>query len=91
MSDPFLEMFGWLTPLLNREQVGVFDAESPEQAVVDEFRKGWGKKDSVELLKGLSKKHGPIAAPAIEHIIASCITNDWVSKILKKWGKGIRV
>ena len=77
MSDDFLELFSWLTPLVQRPTADVFSAGSPEEAVLQEFSTNWGQVDTVDLLKGLSEKYGPLAAPAIEHFMAACITKDW--------------
>ncbi len=77
MSDPFLELLNWLTPLLQREQAGLFPPGSPQQVVLDDFRKGWGQQDTADLLRSLSEKHGPVAAPVVEYFLASCIKDDW--------------
>jgi len=77
MSDPFLVLFGWVTPLVEREPGELSGGGSTEQAVLDEFRKGWGHKDTLELLKTLSETYGPVAAPVIEYFLASCIKEDW--------------
>jgi predicted ArsR family transcriptional regulator len=76
-DDPFLRLFDWLTPLLQREQVSPFAPGSAEQAVLDEFRQGWGKGDTAELLKSLLEKHGPMAPAAVEMFLAKCIKEDW--------------
>jgi len=77
MDDRFLKLLSWLTPLVQRDMEGLFRAGSPEQAVLEEFRRGWGHRDTAGLLKALSERHGPIAAPTIEHFISACITKDW--------------
>ena len=76
MDDQFLKLFGWITPFLQRS-VNLIEPGSPEHAVLDEFREGWGRRDTIELLRGLTEKHGPIAAPVVEHFLASCIMEDW--------------
>jgi len=77
MGDEFLTHFSWITLLLERQPREPFRSGSPEQAVLDDFRKGWGHLDTAALLRGLSERHGPIAAPTIEHFLASCIMEDW--------------
>jgi predicted ArsR family transcriptional regulator len=80
MDDQFLKLFAWITPLLQRDVADLFKSGSPEQALLEEFRKGWGRGDTGELLRELAEKYGPIAAPAIEHFVASCVKEEW-SKI----------
>ncbi len=38
MADPFLQMFGWLTPVMQRDPSADFAAGTPERAILDEFR-----------------------------------------------------
>jgi predicted ArsR family transcriptional regulator len=79
MNDPFLKLLGWLTPLLQREWSGLFAPGTPEYAILDELRQGWGKMDTAELLKRLSEKHGPMAAATVEMFVAACIKEDWAN------------
>jgi predicted ArsR family transcriptional regulator len=76
-DDPFLRLFDWLTPLLKREQARSFAPGSPEQAVLDELRQGWGKRDTEELLRHLLEKHGPVAPATVEMFLAKCAKEDW--------------
>jgi len=90
-SDQFLELLGWLTPLLRRGRAGLFRPGSQERAVLDEFREGWGRRDTVQLLRDLSRKYGPTAAPTIERFLASCITEDWAEAGRKEAHPGTEI
>jgi predicted ArsR family transcriptional regulator len=91
MDDQFLKLFDWITHLLQRKRGDLFKSGSPEQAVLDEFQKGWGHRDTMELLKGLTENHGPVAAPTVEHFLASCIKEDWAEMGSKEAHPGTEI
>ena len=78
-NDPFLKLFGWLTPLLQRGFSGSFAPGTQEYEILDEFRQGWGKEDTTSLLKRLSEKYGLMAAATVEMFVGMCIKEDWAS------------
>jgi hypothetical protein len=77
MDDPILKLFDWLTPLMQRNVSVHFAEGTLDRTILDEFRQGWGKTDSVELLNGLTCKYGPQAGVTVEKFLSLCIQEDW--------------
>ena len=77
MDDPILKLFGWLTPMMQRDASTYFAAGTLDRTILDEFQQGWGKTDTVEFLKGLTCKYGPQAGITMEKYLSMCIQEDW--------------
>ncbi len=77
MADPFLQMFAWLAPMMQRATPACFAAGTPERAILDEFRQGWGQTDTLDLLNGMTRKYGATAGAVVEKYMSVCIQEDW--------------
>ncbi len=69
MHDEFLGIVGWIGGVLERPLTDTFDAHSTEYAILAQLKEGWGKRDTLELLKGLTAEHGDAAGKAVEKFL----------------------
>ncbi len=77
MLDEFQAVFGWIGGVLERPLTDSFDARSAEYAILAQLKDGWGKRDTVELLKGLTAEHGDRAGKTVERFLELNIRRDW--------------
>ncbi len=77
MHDEFQAVLGWIGGLLERPLTDTFDAQSPEYAILAQLNDGWGKRDTADLLKGLTSQHGDAAGKAVERFLELNIRRDW--------------
>ncbi|MBN2368968.1 MAG: L-2-amino-thiazoline-4-carboxylic acid hydrolase [Vicinamibacteria bacterium] len=75
--DEIPAYFGWITELLERPVSDCFDAESPEHAVLTRLKEGWGKRDTAELLRGLTAQYGEVAGKAVDKFLELNIRKNW--------------
>jgi hypothetical protein len=77
MSDLLLELFAWITPVMLDPKTGDLPLSSEERAIFDQFRMGWGTKDTAELLHGLTDRYGEAAGGVIEKVLSRQVELDW--------------
>ena len=77
MRDELQPVVGWIGGVLERPLSDTFNARSKEYAILAELKEGWGKRDTVELLKGLTTEHGDAAGKAVERFLELNIRRDW--------------
>lgn len=77
MTDPILEMFGWLTPLVARMDVNDPRLDAVEQQIITNFSEGWGKTETSVLLRKLTQKYDDLAGITIEKVLSAFIAEDW--------------
>lgn len=75
--DYILAAFSYLTPAFQQKSVEQMPLEEEEKVIVKEFAAGWGKTDTVELLKGLSEKYGQAAPKAVGRFVAESTKQDY--------------
>jgi hypothetical protein len=76
-DDEFLLHFNWLTDALKRELTDFFNVDSIEIKILSRLKSGWGKHDTVELLRYLSAEYGEKAGQTVEQFIKLNIFKDW--------------
>jgi hypothetical protein len=77
MADPVLELFAWITPVMEDPAAGDLPLDATEREIFEAFRDGWAVQDTPALLHGLTTRWGPRAAETIEKVLAPRITSDW--------------
>src|SRR5512142_2245676 len=77
MTDEFLILFGWVGDLLKRPGTDVFEAGSPQQAIIDRLRREWGTRDTAGLLRELTAQHGELAGRTVEEFLEVNVARDW--------------
>ena len=77
MHDEIIAYFDWITNTLNSPIQDFFPEGSPEFVILTEFKNGWGKRETAEVLKELTAKYGGAAGTAVEKFLALHIARDW--------------
>jgi hypothetical protein len=77
MQDEFLDNFNWITAALEHPLTDFIPENSPEYAILSDFKNGWGKRDTATMLTDLTAKYGQAAGIAVEKYLALNITRDW--------------
>jgi predicted ArsR family transcriptional regulator len=77
MEDKFLKLFGWISDMLKRPTSLFFEPDSKEYEIVENFKEGWAKRDTIELLLELENKYGDKAGATLEKLLALNIQMDW--------------
>lgn len=91
MEDEFMQFFGWMSDMLKRPTGNFFEPGSEEYAIAERFKSGWGKKNTVELLKELENEYGGKAGPVIEKLLALNIKTDWSETGKKEAHEGTEI
>jgi predicted ArsR family transcriptional regulator len=91
LLDEFQKHFWWIGGLLGRPVSDVFEAGSPEHAVIERLRQEWGKRDTAELLIALTADHGDVAGRAVERFLEVNILKDWAAVGCKEAHEGTEV
>jgi predicted ArsR family transcriptional regulator len=77
VHDEFQKHFWWIGGLLGRPISDVFEEGSSEHAVIERLKQEWGKRDTAELLRGLTTDFGDVAGQAVERFLEVNILKDW--------------
>lgn len=77
MRDEILEMFPWMADMIKRPLSDFFEPGSEEYVIAEDFKSGWGKRDTAGLLRELDGKYGDKAGRTIERLLECNIKLDW--------------
>ena len=89
MADEFLYYFAWITDLLRDDPPGDFAAPGTiEHEILTGLQKGWGARDTADLLRDLSAVYGERAGQTVEDYIAACIRREWADLGKREKRKG---
>lgn len=91
MKDEFLKHFGWLAETLKRPTSDFFEESSEEYAIIERLKEGWGKRDTVQLLKGLTAQYGDKAGETVEEYLKLNIMKDWAETGRKEAREGTEI